>query len=951
MVQIRKRCLLYEDDPLPKAMKQMANAGNILLRAVMLPLIATFFFNSPGFSQCSSGKDLWNKIIAIEDAAIANQEKLQQTLRLKNKFDSCKLAKDSVYARLLHRIATLQYLQNGEHATAETIEYMLGSVAINNSVAENASPDYVINSYYNLGIFYKSLDINSKALDYYDSVIVVSKKRNLHNNLATACRVLKADILFRNGDYQKCVDECTAGLAEAKEGNDGNVVTQLFNRRAQSYAYLEQLNNAGADTDSAIHHAGILHDNFEHATAIIIKAMICARHNQFNEAERLFNKAITLRLKTNEYNQIADDYTDWGNFYFRELKHYRQAQDCYIKTIEYAKKAGDAERLCKGYINLGETAFRLYPQNEYASTRDYYHKALQVYKLNQATLLQNPSLSRFSAIGNTDLLLVMLNNKTELLLNLYRSTANAQYLNACLSTAILMDSAIAQARHEQVGEQSKLYWRNKTRLFFANALEACYLAEDMPNAFYFMEKSRAVLLSDKLNELGASTHLPAAEGVMEQNYKAAIIYEQQKLSRLENQLPAYKNQQLKLIHAKEALEDYVNTLEQKYPAYYQYKYANDIPTLQQLQTWLLKNRESFVHYFIQDTTAYMLVITPHTCKMIKLRTGDINVADMNTFLQWCSDKQRLNNHFSSFARLAHKLYTSLFKPLQLPGGRVILCQDNFLLPFEALCKDEKGERFLVYDYMFSYVYSARYLMKQFAIRKAKGNFIGFAPVAFRKSLSVPELTYSAVSLARLGHYYNNAKLFTGVAANRNNFMSSAPDYSIVNVFSHAFADTGNTEPVLYMQDSIIHLSELQLLHHPATQFMMLSACQTNIGKNATGEGIYSLARGFSSAGIPAVSATLWKADEETIYAISNAFHALLSKGMSKDEALQKAKLAFIKNGGREQLLPYYWANMVIIGSADAVVLSPSFPWLITGIIFAVIICIIILLVRIRRNIN
>ena len=182
-------------------------------------------------------------------------------------------------------------------------------------------------------------------------------------------------------------------------------------------------------------------------------------------------------------------------------------------------------------------------------------------------------------------------------------------------------------------------------------------------------------------------------------------------------------------------------------------------------------------------------------------------------------------------------------------------------------------------------------------------------------------------------------------------MSSAPDYSIVNVFSHAFADTGNTEPVLYMQDSIIHLSELQLLHHPATQFMMLSACQTNIGKNATGEGIYSLARGFSSAGIPAVSATLWKADEETIYAISNAFHALLSKGMSKDEALQKAKLAFIKNGGREQLLPYYWANMVIIGSADAVVLSPSFPWLITGIIFAVIIFIIILLVRIRRNIN
>jgi CHAT domain-containing protein len=135
---------------------------------------------------------------------------------------------------------------------------------------------------------------------------------------------------------------------------------------------------------------------------------------------------------------------------------------------------------------------------------------------------------------------------------------------------------------------------------------------------------------------------------------------------------------------------------------------------------------------------------------------------------------------------------------------------------------------------------------------------------------------------------------------------------------------------------------------------MLSACQTNVGKNATGEGIYSLARGFSSAGIPSVSATLWKADEETIYTISNTFHALLSKGMRKDEALQKSKLLFMESGGKEKLLPYYWANMIIIGNADAVVLSspPAYRWwLNAGIIFAIIFIVIILLVRVRRNIN
>ena len=35
-----------------------------------------------------------------------------------------------------------------------------------------------------------------------------------------------------------------------------------------------------------------------------------------------------------------------------------------------------------------------------------------------------------------------------------------------------------------------------------------------------------------------------------------------------------------------------------------------------------------------------------------------------------------------------------------------------------------------------------------------------------------------------------------------------------------------------------------------------------------------------------------------------------------EEALQKAKLYFIQNNGSEKLLPYYWANMILIGNAD-----------------------------------
>jgi CHAT domain-containing protein len=237
-------------------------------------------------------------------------------------------------------------------------------------------------------------------------------------------------------------------------------------------------------------------------------------------------------------------------------------------------------------------------------------------------------------------------------------------------------------------------------------------------------------------------------------------------------------------------------------------------------------------------------------------------------------------------------------------------------------------------------------MKQFNnTAAAKGNFAGFAPVSFNSDLKVAELTNAATALQSSSSYYSNDKLFTHANATRDNFFKCAASYSIVNIFSHAKADTTDNEPVLYMQDSIIHLSELQRLNNPATKFVLLSACQTNVGKTATGEGIYSLARGFAAAGIPSVSATLWNADEETIYAISNSFNKYLSEGMNKDEALQKAKLDFINNNDRDKSLPYYWANMILIGNVDAIKLSSSsnnYIWLvIAGIVL--LICAIILL--------
>ena len=125
-----------------------------------------------------------------------------------------------------------------------------------------------------------------------------------------------------------------------------------------------------------------------------------------------------------------------------------------------------------------------------------------------------------------------------------------------------------------------------------------------------MEKSRAALLNDKLNELGASAYLSPADAAKQENYQIKIVELEQRLGAAEETSKEFKNIQLQLLDAKNDFEQYIKSLEIKYPAYYQYKYADEVPSLQNLQQRLAKNNQSFVYYFFHDTATYILAITP-----------------------------------------------------------------------------------------------------------------------------------------------------------------------------------------------------------------------------------------------------------------------------------------------------------------------------------------------------
>ncbi len=863
-----------------------------------------------GNSQCLSRQAVWDSVLAIEKKLQTSlPERKKELLSLKNTFEACGLEKDSVYARLLHRLAAVSYQNNDSVATDESISHLSEAIRINSSGKAGAASSYLVNSYYNMGLFYRSLNSDRKASLYFDSAIITDARLNTRNFFVLWAGYYRASSFFENGEYQKSIDECSRFLVTARSAQNRDMQMRLLNTQSQSYLYLDRLSEAMESATQAGLFARMLKSSYELASALKNQARILAEQQQPDQAEELFRNAIDERLKTSNYSQVSDDYIDLGLFY-RDENNYPRAKACFRKAIDYAQKGNHKNQLTKAWLNLSVVEIET-PAKNYALSEKYLNYSLQHLGIEKNNIYDDIYLRELAVVGNKKLLVDVLRSKADLLLRLYKE-GSQQSLDKCIITAKLTDSLLTEMRMQHTEEQSKLYWLDLTRSFFAMALEACYLSGDMDMAFYFMEKSRAVLLYEKINEHAAAFLLPESEIKKEQQFKYRIAA----VERLLDDGMEVSHNQIQLIQLKDSLQRHIEFLEDNYPEYYRIKYASSLPTLANFIQHLSVNGEAFIHYFFHNKQGFAFVVSASGVKMHKI---DVSPSDLSDFMYLCSNKQSQNNGYLAFEKLAEKLYRQLFAPLSIKQERVIVCMDNYLLPFEAFRTDAATPEFLISHHTFSYAYSAAALLFEKKYRRSPTSmFAGFAPISFSKELSLPDLKLSGKWLDRLTTFYSSNEIFTKEGATRQNFIHSLSSYSVVNVFSHAVADTVEKEPVLYLQDSAINLRELQSLDPAAAQLVILSACQTNVGRNESGEGIYSLARGFSTIGIPSVTSTLWTADEASTYWISEKFHHYLREGMHKDIALKKAKLDFMQSGARASLLPYYWANIVLVGNNSVI---------------------------------
>ena len=147
------------------------------------------------------------------------------------------------------------------------------------------------------------------------------------------------------------------------------------------------------------------------------------------------------------------------------------------------------------------------------------------------------------------------------------------------------------------------------------------------------------------------------------------------------------------------------------------------------------------------------------------------------------------------------------------------------------------------------------------------------------------------------------------------------EYRYLHFATHGYLDSerpGLSALVLSMvdeqgraQDGFLRANDIYNLKLPA-ELVVLSACQTGLGREIKGEGLVGLTRGFMYAGAAIVVVSLWSVNDKAIAELMTKFYEkMLKQGERPAAALRAAQVEMWKQ--KQWQSPYYWATFTMQG--------------------------------------
>lgn len=191
--------------------------------------------------------------------------------------------------------------------------------------------------------------------------------------------------------------------------------------------------------------------------------------------------------------------------------------------------------------------------------------------------------------------------------------------------------------------------------------------------------------------------------------------------------------------------------------------------------------------------------------------------------------------------------------------------------------------------------------------------------ALRKGLApLPSSRAEVEAIARL---FPQARLFLGREATEEQAKAAARGADLLHIAVHGLLDerapmssalvlSFPERPIPGEDNGLLEAWEVMELPLEA-DLVVLSACNTALGREFGGEGLVGMTRAFQYAGARSVLATLWEVTDRSTPGFMVRFYEGLRAGMPKDEALRAAQLSQLGEGRGSR--PFYWAAFQLYG--------------------------------------
>lgn len=379
---------------------------------------------------------------------------------------------------------------------------------------------------------------------------------------------------------------------------------------------------------------------------------------------------------------------------------------------------------------------------------------------------------------------------------------------------------------------------------------------------------------------------------------------------------------------------------------------NTALTLSELRKQIEKD-EALLHFGINENQLICRIVTNSKIEDIELCTEDQLRQDMEIFKKnFIINCQNKEGHISGkdFFKIMRPVYEHIWKGIDdsalIQDKKLVIAPASYLhgFPFEMLISDDGPKALKDYGYLIQ-KHTVRYFPE--SVMKAATNnyakaFLGFGNPLFTKSqlehekqydkngylrnqLTPLPFTQKEIDLIAAKFPDNQSNTYTGIdatedALKRLSISGALADYRYIHFATHGIIDLKNYQLSAIAlnhdknldEDGFVEFYEIDREQiRLEAELVVLSACETALGKEVQGMGIMGFGRAFSDAGAKSVILSKWKVFDGKTADFFDAFYTQLAQNpeQNKAEILAEIKRKFIQ----EEAYPYHWASFVYIG--------------------------------------